>query len=116
MPAVEPTLYTTMTTRRLNNTFIERHLDNMERKTLASPVLQSGIKVDWLERLLLLCEIRHTEDPLEFVWGKLQEHKHLLSRDGEVLLTPEDNREELRLIIEDFQRRKLPLLRQLGVF
>jgi SAM-dependent methyltransferase len=116
MPAVEPTLYTTMTTRRLNNTFIERHLDNMERKTLASPVLQSGIKVDWLERLLLLCEIRHTEDPLEFVWEKLKEHKHLLSRDGEVLLTPEDNREELLRIIEDFRRRKLPLLRQLGVF
>ncbi|GFO67732.1 hypothetical protein GMLC_13110 [Geomonas limicola] len=116
MTAVEPALYTTMTTRRLNNAIIERHLDNLEKKTLASPVLQSGVKVDWLERLLLLCEIRGTDDPAAFIWGEMRQREQLLSREGEILTTEEENLAELARVIAVFREEKLPLLRQLGVF
>lgn len=116
MTAVVPALYAIMTTRRLNNAVIERHMDNLEKKTLASPLLQSGIKVDWLERLLLLCEIRGTEDPVAFVWEKMAEREHLLSRNGEILRTDEANQAELTRVIDTFRAEKLPLLRQLCVF
>lgn len=116
MTAVEPALHTAMTTRRLNNAIIERHLDNLEKKTLASPVLQSGVKVDWLERLLLLCEIRGTDDPALFIWEQMSQREQLLSRDGEILSTEEENLAELARVIAAFREEKLPLLRQLGVF
>ena len=115
MPAVEPALYTLMTTRRLNNVTLERQIDNIEKQFLASPVLQNGIKVDWLERLLLLCEISENVEPLSFVWERMEASHHMLSKNGEVLQTKEENIAELVQIIESFQIHKLPLLRQLGV-
>jgi SAM-dependent methyltransferase len=116
MPAVEPALYTLMTTRTLNNAIIERHIDNIEKKFLASPVVQSAIKVDWLERLLLLCEIREDAEPQSFVWGKMEANNHMLTRNGEVLQSKEENMEELARVIGTFRSYKLPLLHQLGVF
>jgi SAM-dependent methyltransferase len=115
MPAVEPALHTLMTTRRLNNVILERQIDNIEKQFLASPVLQSGIKVDWLERLLLLCEISENAEPLSFVWERMEANHHLLSRNGEVLESKEENVAELVQVIEAFRTTKLPLLRQLGV-
>lgn len=116
VPAVEPVLSTAMTTRRLNNAIIERNLENLDGKTLASPVLRSGIRLDWLERMLLLCEIRRNGDPLSFIWEKMTANEHLLSRDGEILQTKEENLTELAVVIDTFQADKLPMLRQLGVF
>jgi SAM-dependent methyltransferase len=116
MPAVEPALYTLMTTRTLNNAILERQIDNIEKKSLASPVLQSGIKVDWLERLLLLCEIREQADPIPFIWEKMEANNHMLTCDGAVLTTKEANLAELARVMESFRRYKLPLLHQLGVF
>jgi len=116
MPAVEPALYTLMTTRRLNNAIIERQIDNIEKKSLASPVVQNGIKVGWLERLLLLCEIRGNEEPLAFVWERMEANNQMLSKNGEVLRSKEENIAELVPIIEAFRNFQLPLLRQLGVF
>ena len=116
MPAVEPALYTLMTTRTLNNAIIERHIDNIEKKFLASPVVQSALKVDWLERLLLLCEIRGDAEPLSFVWRKMEANNHMLTRNGEVLQSKEENMAELVRVIGTFRSYKLPLLHQLGVF
>jgi len=116
LPAVEPALYTLMTTRRLNNSVLERQIDNIEKQFLASPVVQSALKVDWLERLLLLCEIREDVEPLSFVWGRMEANNHMLTRNGVALQTKEENMAELVLVIETFRTYKLPLLRQLGVF
>ena len=117
MPAVEPALYTLMSTRRLNNAILERHIDNIEKKFLASPVVQSSLKVDWLERLLLLCEIREDADPMAFVWSRMEANNHMLTNNnGEVLRTKEENMAELARVIEVFRSYRLPLLRQLGVF
>ena len=116
MPAVEPALYTLMTTRRLNNSIMERQIDNIEKQFLASPVLQSGIRVDWLERLLLLCEISENNDPLSYVWERMQANNHMLTENGEVLQSTEENIKQLVQVIASFRRDKLPLLRQLGVF
>ena len=116
LPAVEPALYTLMTTRRLNNAILERHIDNFERKSLASPVVQSNIKVDWMERLLLLCEIREDHEPQSFVWEKMEASNRMLAKDGEVLRSKEDNMAQLDQVVKAFRSNKLPLLRQLGVF
>jgi len=116
MPAVEPTLYTVMTTRRLNNSILERQIDNVEKQFLASPVVQSGIKVDWLERLLLLCEIREDAEPLSFIWERMEATGRMLSCAGEVLQSREENMAQLVQVVETFRTGQLPLLRQLGVF
>jgi SAM-dependent methyltransferase len=116
LPAVEPALYTLMTTRRLNNAILERQIDNLEKKSLASPVVQSNIKVDWLERLLILCEIRENAQPQEFIWERMQASGRMLAKDGKILETREENMAQLAQVIEIFRSQKLPLLRQLGVF
>ena len=116
LPAVEPALYTLMTTRTLNNAILERHIDTVEKKFLASPVLQSGIRVEWLERLLLLCEIRGNDAPQSFIWERMEANKHLLTRNGEVLQSKEENMAQLARVMDSFHSYKLPLLRQLGVF
>jgi len=116
MPAVEPELKTLISTRRLNGTILERKLDDIDKQFLASPVLQSGIKVDWLERLLLLCEINKEAEPMAYIWGRMEANRHMLTRDGEILHGKEENLEEVARAIETFCSCKLPLLRQLGVF
>jgi SAM-dependent methyltransferase len=115
MLATEPVLYTVMTTRRLNDALLERQLGAQEKQSLASPVLRSAIKVDWVERLLVLCEIDRHPDPQSVVWEKMLEFQHKLSLDGELLLTQEENLAELARRIESFRNYKLPLLRQLGI-
>ena len=115
MPAVEPAYPAVMTTRRLNSVLLEREIDNMEPRFLASPALQSAIKVDWLERLLILCEIDRNPDPLSFIWEKMAEHHHKLSRDGVILQSEEGNLAELAVQIESFRTFRLSMLRQLGV-
>ena len=79
-------------------------------------MVRSAVRVDWLERLLLLCEIREEVEPLSFVWDRMRANNHLLSKDGEVLQTKEENLDELVRVVETFRSYKLPLLRQLGVF
>ena len=93
-----------------------RQIDSLEKKSLASPVVQNGIKVGWLERLLLLCEIRGNENPLAFVWERMEATNHMLVKNGKTLLTKEENMAELVRVTEAFRNFHLPLLRQLGVF
>jgi len=91
-------------------------VDNIDKKFLASPVLQSGIRVDWLERLLLLCEIRGDSEPQAFVWERMEANNHMLTSEGRVLQTKEENMAQLTRVIDAFRSHQLPLLRQLGVF
>ena len=105
-----------MTTRRLNSTPCSSgRSDNLEKQSLASPVLQSAIKVDWLERLLLLCESAGAADPLGLIWEQMEAHHHRLTKEGEILHSKEENMAELAVQFESFRAFKLPLLRQLNI-
>ncbi|HBG08211.1 MAG: hypothetical protein A2075_05360 [Geobacteraceae bacterium GWC2_58_44] len=115
MPSVEPTLRSVMATEKLNAMLLERQQNDLSQQSLASPVLQSAIKVEWLERLLIICELNRTLDPLWFVWEQMKAQQHKLTRDGETLQTEAENIAQLVLEIKSFRRCKLPLLRQLGV-
>ncbi len=115
MPAVEPAPYTVMATKRLNCALLKREVDNLGKQFLASPVLQNAIKVDWLERLLIICEIDGNPDPLSFIWEKMETSRHKLTKEGKVIQSMVENLDELAVQIDTFRTSQLPLLQQLGI-
>jgi SAM-dependent methyltransferase len=115
MPAVEPTPRALVATTRLNAALLEREVNNLGQQSLASPLLQSAIKSDWLERLLIICEINKSADPLPFIWGQMEARRHKLTRDGVILQTEEENLAELVAQMKSFRSSQLPLLRQLAI-
>ena len=115
LPAAQPALHAVLATRRLNSVLLEREIGNRDRLSLASPVLQSALKVEWLERLMIVSELNNAPDPVAFVWELMERHGHKLSKDGEILQSEEENLAELSLQIESFRSLKLPVLRQLGI-
>ena len=115
LPAAEPSPQAWASTRLFNYAMLERTALNTESQYLASPVVQSGIQLDWVQRSLLLCELTDCGDPFSFVSGLMREHGYALLRDDAVLLTWEENLQELARQIRIFRTSQLPLLKRLGV-
>lgn len=115
MPAVEPTPAALAAVKRLNARLLERRMDHPGPQPIGSPLLQSAIKVEWLDRLMIHCELDGTADPLWCVWEKMQAQGQKLTRDGRPLTSQADNMAELVLAMKAFRENKLPLLRQLGI-
>ena len=115
LPAVEPSPHAIVSTRLFNYALLERTAFNMEPQYLSSPVVQSGIRLDWVQRLLLLCELTDNGDPLSFVSSLMWENNCALIKDGATLQTWEENLEELGRQIRSFHTLQLPLLKRLGV-
>jgi trans-aconitate methyltransferase len=115
LPAVEPSPQALASTRLFNYALLERMALHMEPQPLASPVVQSGIQLDWIQRLLLLCELTENADPLSFVSDLIWQQNCPLVKDGVALLTWEENLEELDRLIKSFHLNTLPLLNRLGV-
>ncbi|NTV49859.1 MAG: methyltransferase domain-containing protein [Geobacteraceae bacterium] len=115
MPAVDPSPQALASTRLFNYTILERTALNMELQYLASPVVRGGIKLDWVQRLLLLCELTDSGDPLSFVSSMMRDHNHALIKDGAVLQSWDENLEELGRQIRSFHTCHLPLLKRLEV-
>ena len=101
-------------TERFNAAVLERNRTGDELGTLASPVIGSGIAVSRIEALFLLAQ-RRGEDPAAFAWERLSADGLALSRDGFRLATAEENIAELRGRFDSFTRRRMPLLRTLGI-
>ena len=115
MPAVTPSTHALASARLFNYALLERMVIHMEPQPLASPVVQSGILLDWVQRLLLLCELTENSDPLSFVSGLMRQHNCPLVKDGVALQSWEENLEELGKQIRSFHVYTLPLLKLLGV-
>ncbi|OGR23541.1 MAG: hypothetical protein A2X79_07855 [Desulfuromonadaceae bacterium GWB2_53_15] len=115
LPAVDPSPEVIVSTRQFNYAMLERTALNMEPQYLASPVVQTGIKLDWVQRLLLLCELTDSGDPLSFVSSMMREHNYALIKDGAALQSWDENLEELGRQIRSFHVCQLPLLKRLGV-
>lgn len=115
LPAVDPSPQALASTRLFNYAILEHMALKMEPQYLASPVVQTGIEVDWVQRLLLLCGLTESGDPLSFVSSVMREHNYALIKDGAALQSWEENLEELERQISIFYRCRLPLLKRLGV-
>jgi len=115
MPALEPAAESRAATGRLNRALLARQADDPGKQFLASPVLRNAIKVDWLERQLIRCQLDGDSDPLASISATMETLGDRLSRDGVVLPSGEENSAELSVEIESFRREKLPLLRHLGI-
>ena len=112
MSAVEPAPDAVLTAERLNRELLVREIDNPEKQFLASPVLQNALKVEWLERLFILCEMVEHPDPLIFVREKVEARRYARGSEGDTPLSGEEN---LALQLETFRSSRLPQLRQLGI-
>ena len=115
LPAVAPSPQVINSTRLFNYAVLEQTAFDMEPKYLVSPVVRSGIKLDWVPRLLLLSELTDGHDPLTFVSGIMREYNFALIKDGAVLKSWDENLEELERQIRAFQAFQLPLMKRLGV-
>lgn len=115
LPAIAPSLQLINSVRLFNYAVLEQTAFDMEPKYLASPVVRSGIRLDWVPRLLLLGELTDVDDPLSFISGIMREYNFALIKDGEVLKSWDENIEELDLQIRAFQAFQLPLMKRLGV-
>lgn len=113
LPAIDPSPESIASTRLFNYTMLERTARNTDLQYLASPVIQSGIRLEWVERLLLLCELTGSGDPLSFVSGMLREHSCALVKDDEVLRSWDENMDELSRQVRAFHAFQLPLLKYL---
>lgn len=115
MPAVIPSPQNLASSMLFNYTILERMAFHIEPLYLASPVIQSGIPLDWVQRLMLLCEVTDSGDPFTFISGMMLELNYALIKDDVVLQSWDENLEELGQQIRLFHASELPLLKRLGV-
>lgn len=114
MPAIDPSPQAVASARAFNYTILERTAFNRQPQPLASPVVQSGVQLDWIQRLLLLCELTESGDPLAFASNVIRED-HALREDGAALQSLDEKLEELGQRIRKFYDHQLPLLKRLEV-
>lgn len=115
LPAVEPSPRALASTRLFNYAILEQMALNTEPQYLVSPVVQSGIQLDWVQRLLLLCDLTDSGDPVLFVSNIMREHNCALIKDGAAIESWDENAEELERQINMFYTDQLPLLKRLEV-
>jgi len=102
-------------TRRLNRAILERARWSGEIRHLASPVTGSGVVVSRHDQLFLLAALERQPDPVTFVAATLATQGVQLLRDGRVLASLDEIRDELRARHARFVNEMLPLLQQLGI-
>ncbi|MEN9248603.1 MAG: class I SAM-dependent methyltransferase [Gloeomargarita sp. SZTDM-1c_bins_89] len=101
-------------TEGFNRAVIQRAELDGEIQFLASPVIGNGVKVSHLELLFLLAE-RRQQPSFDFVWGILERRGLKLTKDGQVLETPQENRQFLQEQVTQFEQKGRALLRRLGI-
>ncbi|MBE3024035.1 class I SAM-dependent methyltransferase [Janthinobacterium sp. GW458P] len=105
-------------TARLNAHLLEQALARTDLSSLASPMTGSGVFVSHLQQLFLWAKMQGWQVPQEWVretWPVLIRLNQLLTRDGQPLLTEEENLAELLQHARHFAARTMPVLRALGV-
>lgn len=101
-------------TEAFNTAVLAKASISADLQYLASPVTGGGIAVDRISQLFLAAMARNAEDPVHHAWEVLSGQGQSLIKDGQVLQGMDANVAELRVRLEDFQSRRLPVLKQLG--
>ncbi len=95
-----------------NRTLLDLDREN-RLQALASPIVGTGIHVSALEALLL--RGLELDDPVSFVWDKLQKRGSRMMRDRKEIESDEENIKAIRGALGEFRAKKLPKLTYLGI-
>jgi hypothetical protein len=107
-----------LSVERLNIAVLLKAKSSTSISYLASPVTGGGVPMNRLQQLFLLSIIEGKRDTAEVVndaWETLSIQNELLMKDGKPLATVDENLRELTLRVEDFNIKKLPILKALLV-
>ncbi len=105
-------------TDKLNSYLMEKAQSSKEISYLASPVTGGGIAVGRFAQLFLLARERGhitAEDCASDTWKILASQNQRLIKEGKVLETEQDNLNELKSQVMEFEIKNLPILQSLGL-
>ena len=105
-------------TDKLNSYLMEKAQSSKEISYLASPVTGGGIAVGRFAQLFLLARERghiKAEDCAKATWKILASQNQRLIKEGKVLETEQDNLNELKSQVVEFEFKNLPILQSLGL-
>lgn len=116
VPATDPSPESINSTTLLNFAIMERTVAMaLDIPFLASPMVRSGLKADWVTRALLMGEASGAGDLLSYAGAVMQHGKYPLMKDGAVMQSADDIAAELGRRVQAFQAQELPWLRRLRV-
>jgi SAM-dependent methyltransferase len=104
--------------RALNRHFMQISRSNSERNHLASPVSGAGVVASRVDQFFLSAHSEGKTRPSEWVdhaWKMLSSQGQRLTLEGKRIEPEEDNRRELTLQAEAFEKLRLPVLTRLEV-
>lgn len=102
-------------TRAFNAAVCKRAEDGAYLHFLASPVTGGGIQVDRFGQLFLAATAAKNPNPAGYVWSILSGQGQRITKDGKPLETAEENLAHLQAAYAEFQEKRLPVLKQLGI-
>ena len=105
-------------TSKLNTHLMEKAQSSKEINYLASPVTGGGVVVGRFAQLFLLARERGSltaEDCAKATWKILSSQNQRLIKEGKVLETEQDNLDEIKSQVMEFEMKSLPILQSLGI-
>ena len=105
-------------TQALNTHLMELARSSGDIAFLASPVTGGGHSVPRFQQKFLLARQQGHKTPAqwaEFAWMLLKTQGQSLLKDGQVLMTEEENLAELKAQAADFEAKHLPILKALQI-
>lgn len=98
----------------LNRELCRRSEFSGPRGYLAVPVIGSGLSISRVDGVFLRAEMLGMEDVPAYTWECLKSQGDVLKKDGNPLMTDEDNIAELKRNYSSFLCERRPLLKRLG--
>ncbi len=103
---------------KLNAYLMNKARSSSEIGYLASPVTGGGIVVNRFQQLFLLARSQGKATPqawAEFAWQIVSSQGQKLVKEGKTLETAEENLAELTAQAQEFEQKRLPVLKALGI-
>ena len=116
-PAHDAAVFAAVTpaSKALNSELCRRAEYSSDINYLASPLTGTAIGTNRFEQLFLRALGQGHADPAAWVWSVLKAQGQKLVMDGKAIETDEDNLAELRKRFLDFETKRLPILKSLGI-
>jgi SAM-dependent methyltransferase len=102
-------------TKAFNKAVMNRALSSGDLQFLASPVTGGGIQVDRFSQMFILGLQQKQSDVAAFAWNSIAAAGEKIVKAGTTLETPEENLTELRERFAEFEEKRLPVLKHLGI-
>jgi SAM-dependent methyltransferase len=105
-------------TDKLNDSLMTKSRSSAELSYLASPVTGGGIAVGRFDQIFLLARSQGQKQPADwaqYAWKFLAMQNQRLTKEGQVIDSPEDNIKELTARATEFAEKRLPLLKALQI-